>query len=98
MAILKLVLAFSIVASLGLGIVYAVNRVGELNVQATMLEACAEAEPDQYQDCPDRPIAIQEIIALRNTANTVGSLGWVSFFTIVFGAGGTVFKMVTEKD
>lgn len=86
--------------ALGIGTGYAVHEVGELNAEANRIEACVE-----YNDthevpsdaCPDEPINQAEANTLRNTADTTGTLGWISFFGAL-SVGGAILDRIRREE
>ncbi len=75
----------------GVGTALAVNEVGELNQEADRIQACLNSKDTQIPFCYEYPMQSNEIITLRNTADTFGYLGW-------FAAGvGAVCCITTLK-
>ncbi len=92
----KFLAAVILTVALGVGVVYAVNHVGDLNRQAIIIEACLKQSDSQSKSCPDHPLSEAEAKSLRNTANTLGDLGWIGFLFLVFGVGGTVWSYLDD--
>lgn len=93
MKVVKFVSAVVLCIILGLGVVYCVNHVGDLNRNAVALEACVKSgtEAQQAKDCPNRPGSDAKANSFHHEATTFGQLGWIAFLFLVFGIGGTVY-------
>lgn len=68
--------------ALGLAIFVCVTKVGDLNAQADLLEFCQESSWE-ISGCPDRA-DFAKVSSLRNTANTLGYIGWFSLLVLIF--------------
>lgn len=95
---MKLFAAVLLTVALGIGVVYAVNRVGDLNGRAIIIEAglkTPQSKP-QAKSCPDHPLSEAEANNLRREANTLGDLGWLAVLFLIFGVGGTVLEYIRD--
>lgn len=94
----KFFAAVILTMALGIGVAYAVNRVGDLNRQAIVIDTCLNLKQGDTQQkyCPNQPYSAAEAKSLRNTADTLGSLGWLAFLFLVFGVGGTAYEYISD--
>lgn len=86
--------------SMGIGTAYAVHQVGELNARASRIEACIEhneLNEVPHDDCEDGPLAITEAKGYRDTANMLGSLGWIAFAGAAYSTVKT-YEMLDGED
>ena len=97
MKAVQFIAAVVLCIALGIGIAYAVNRVGELNRKAIVVETCLKSgtESQQSKLCADRPYSEAEAKSLRDQADTIGMLGWIAFIFMVFGVGSTVYDSLS---
>lgn len=95
---LKPLVAVVMSIGLGIGVLYCVTHVGELNREAAVIEACINQPQSEIKppSCPDRPASQAEVKSLQATANTLGNIGWIAFFLLVFGFGSTVYDFITD--
>lgn len=87
--------------ALGVGVGYAVHEVGELNTEASRIEACVEYNNEHEipnEACGPRPLSIAEADTLRDTADTTGLLGWIAFFGTLSVGGATLDQIRRGED
>lgn len=79
---IKLITMTIISLALGVAIFVCVFKVGDLNGQADLLELCQE-NSWELNGCPDRA-DFAKVPSLRNTAITLGYIGWFSVLVLIF--------------
>ncbi len=76
--------ALGLTLGLGATVGYASHEVSNLRVKAAREAACLDGLKSRDRDnlidyCYEHPVSDQEVHSLRDTANTLGNLGWVAF-------------------
>lgn len=90
-----LVLALFAIA-LGIAVLFCIIQVGNYNGHAALLQACLDAK-STAEGCPSTPINAGQIAAARNTADTLGSIGWVCTFLLLFVVGSEVMDRLRRS-
>lgn len=88
----RLYILLIVCGALGFAVFYAVNRVGAINLQANILDTClhSSAAIQATPSCAAQPLSVAEVDGLRDNAQTMGEVGWVSFLLLIFGFGSTL--------
>jgi hypothetical protein len=93
MQVTKVVLLVVLTVALGVAVLFCVTKVGDLNGQAAILQACL-SQAAHTGGCPNIPISSGEIANLHDEAGTIGNLGWAAFITLWLGIGGSVIEVL----
>lgn len=83
---LKTVLLVLLVFGLASATIFCILKVGALNEQAALLQACMDTKA-LSNGCPSAPLSANQISAVRDTAKTIGYVGWGSAFALIFFVG-----------
>ena len=91
----KIVLAGLACIALAVTCWYCINRVSELNSDASVVEACLK-DPEM-KGCPS-PITQGQADAMHSAADSWGMLGWCAGLCLVFGAAGGFWRLVIDDN
>ena len=90
--IFRLIILGLMALALAAAVIFCVLEVGNLNTHASVLQACMAATT--HAGCPTTPITPAQISTTQNTADTLGSVGWVAAAMLVFSVGGALVDAV----
>jgi hypothetical protein len=97
MGLKKAFVPLAMTIGFGVATAYAVNEVGELNLNADKIESCLRADGTTLSYCFEYPMSATEVDTLRNTAHTTGALGWLAFGAKV-SSGFLAAELTRKKD
>jgi hypothetical protein len=79
-------------------VAWCITRVGDVNGQAAVLQACMSSAAHHYASCPGIPVTAAQVANLYSESQTIGTLGWaVTVFIGIDVAGGllSLLKVAT---
>jgi hypothetical protein len=90
---LKTMILAIFAVGLGLTVIFCVIKVGDINGHAALLQGCIDAKL-ATNGCPPAPVNAGQIATLHNTADTLGHVGWISAFMLLFVVGSEIMNRI----
>jgi hypothetical protein len=94
--IFKTVVLAVFAVALGIAVLFCVIQVGNYNGHAALLQACLDTK-STAAGCPSTPVNAGQIAAAHNTADTLGSIGWLCTFMLLFVVGSEIMDRLRRS-